>query len=95
MRNIGIILGPHETEKSVRLAAVDQYTFWVDPDATKSAVAAAFQRRYSVKPTGVTIMTTKPKFRGQTGRRKRAPAKKAIVTLKKGTKIDLSTFPSA
>jgi len=94
MANASLILAPYETEKSVRLAAHDQYTFLVAPNATKIGVRQAFMELYGMKPVKVTMVTTKAKFRGQNGRRKKAAGKKAIVVLPKGAKIDLSKFRS-
>lgn len=89
------IIGPYEAEKSARLADIDQYTFLVTNDATKISVRQAFMALYGITPKSISIIKIKPKFRGQNGRRKRLPGKKAIVTLKKGTKIDLSKYSAA
>lgn len=95
MRTTSTIIAPYETEKSVRLATRDQYTFLVAPGATKPAVASAFFHLYGVKPLRVTTMRTNEKYRSQSGARKKPSLKKAIITLKQGTKIDLSTFTAA
>lgn len=88
------ILAPYETEKSVKLAASDKYTFRVAGDATKISLRQAFVQLYGITPVKIAVITTKAKHRGQTGRQKKSAGKKAIITLAKGTKIDLSKFRS-
>ena len=89
------IIGPYEAEKSARLTDIDQYTFLVTNEANKISVRQAFFALYGIMPKSVSIIMIKPKFRGQNGRRKKLPGKKAVVTLKKGTKIDISKYSAA
>jgi large subunit ribosomal protein L23 len=80
------------TEKSNKLSSeLGQYTFEVDPAATKHTVAAAVERAFKVTVRRVNIQN----YAGKNKRsRQGQPSvtsdfKKAIVTLKTGDKIEL------
>jgi large subunit ribosomal protein L23 len=91
-RNYDVILAPHITEKATVLSEQNKVVFKVALDATKDEVAAAVEAIYSVNVTKVNTMLTKGKtkrFKGIKGRR--SDVKKAIVTLKEGQSIDIST----
>ena len=93
-----VIVGPVVTEKSERLKAERTYTIRIAPRATKIDVKTALRRFYDVEVQSVRIMRTMPKMRAF-GRGnvmvKRAPFKKAIVTLTKKSKpLDLASFSS-
>lgn len=85
-----VISRPIVTEKSAHLAAQGQYIFEVDPKANKIQVKNAIRTMYSVIPTSVNIQSVEGKqvrFGRTYGKRK--DWKKAIVTLKKGQKIEV------
>ena len=87
-----VILSPVITEKATRLTEVNQVVFRVTLDATKPAIAKAVEELFKVKVTAVNTvrMKGKPKaFRGQPFRR--SDFKKAIVTLREGDQIDITT----
>lgn len=87
-----IILEPLITEKLSRAAEKSsQYGFRVHPEANKKEVKAAVEKVFDVHVEKVNTLNVSGKWRrvrhvpGQT-----ACWKKAIVTLKKGEKIDLT-----
>jgi large subunit ribosomal protein L23 len=86
-----IIVSPWVTEKSSILASENKYVFLVDVTANKPEIEKAIVNLYKVRPIKINIMNIKGKAvsRGGkiTGRKK--DIRKAIVTLKKGDKIDL------
>ncbi|MDH3324830.1 MAG: 50S ribosomal protein L23 [Candidatus Peregrinibacteria bacterium] len=88
-----VLVQPIVTEKSV--ATENKFTFKVDNRASKTDVTKAVKDFYGVDVLKVNIVTlpekTKVIGRGKVARR-RAPLKKAIVTLKKGQKIDFNAF---
>ena len=91
-RLMTILVGPHISEKSARLADSDrQVVFKVRRDATKTEIRAAVEKMFSVKVEGVTVarMHGKLKRFGQSiGHRQ--DWKKAYVTLAEGHDIDFA-----
>jgi large subunit ribosomal protein L23 len=87
-----LIKKPWITEKATRLSSSNQYIFMVKSTATKPEVKKAIQALYKVDPIAVNIMNREGKIkrsgRGIKGRTE--GYRKAIVTIKKGQKIDLS-----
>ena len=87
--NSEIILRPHITEKSGILSQGGVYTFEVTKDANKPNIAKAIRALYKVTPTKVTVINVPNKnvfLRGRKG--VVLGIRKAIVTVKKGDKID-------
>jgi large subunit ribosomal protein L23 len=87
-----IILSPVITEKSSMASEANQVVFKVRRDATKPEIKAAIEQLFKVKVVGVNTLLRKGKtkqFRGVNG--KQQDIKKAIVTLAKGEKIDVTT----
>jgi ribosomal protein L23 len=99
MRTDNVILQPIITEKSVAAeGSQNKKTFWVSSGSKKSDVVAALIEFYSIKKEDikkVNIVNLPAKFRevgkGRTITR-RPEAKKAIVTLKEGKKLDYNSF---
>lgn len=83
-----ILVSHHLSEKTNMLSLDGRYVFKIAPNANKIEVKKAVEKVYDVHVTGVNIVKTKGKFRrqGRTGGRT-SDWKKAIVTLKKGEKI--------
>lgn len=85
-----ILKKPLITEKSTSLLQDNKYTFKVNPDANKTEIKQAVESIFKVKVEKVNTMNVK-------GRKKRvrnipgrtSDSKKAIVTLKKGDKIEI------
>ncbi|MCF7812106.1 50S ribosomal protein L23 [Candidatus Gracilibacteria bacterium] len=77
------------------MAAKNQYTFVIHSQAQKSDVRQALKEFYGVEPLTIMTSTLPPKYRvAGRGRpmRKRAPLKKAIITLPSGTELDFNAF---
>jgi large subunit ribosomal protein L23 len=91
-RMYDIVRAPVITEKSTAASEHNKVMFRVPLDATKREVKAAVEGLFNVKVTAVNTIRTKGKvkrFRGRLG--ERSDAKKAIVTLAEGAKIDVTT----
>lgn len=78
------------TEKAGDLSGFNKYIFIVDKKANKPETKKAIESIYGVKVNDVNIINTKGKSK-RLGRSlgKTSTYKKAIVTLKKGHKIDI------
>lgn len=87
MKNI--LAKPVISEKGFALQEVDKYAFHVAPDANKDMVKKEVERLFKVEVTCVNIVNIPGKVK-RLGRTfgKRNDIKKAIVTLKKGQKIE-------
>ena len=87
-----ILKKPVTTEKTVRAAGDNVYTFEVLPSATKPQIKAAAESLFGVKVRKITTATkqTKPK---RTGKRRLLkpgrPQKQARLWLQKGDRLDL------
>ena len=88
----GVLFGPRVSEKSGQLAEAGKYVFNVAKNANKVEIKKAVERSYKVNVVLVNILNTKGKTRnyGRTAGRT-SGFKKAIVTLKKGQKIEGAT----
>lgn len=90
MNSRTIIKKPWVSEKSTVLQRDGKYVFIVERNSSKQEVRKAIKSIYGVDILSVNIVKKPSKvrhFRGRTGRTR--GFKKAIVTLKKGQKIDL------
>ena len=89
-----VILKPMITEKGVALGESGKYVFQVNKNASKGAIVNELKRIYGVDVVDVKTMIMPGKRRriAKTSRfTKTAQRKKAIVSLKKGQKIDFFT----
>jgi large subunit ribosomal protein L23 len=87
------LIRPVMTEKSVGQEAINKFTFVVHDDATKIDVKNALMSLYGVEVAKVNILHTLPKYRMGKGKNlleKRQGNRRAIVTLKEGSKLDLT-----
>ena len=85
-----LILKPFITEKSAILAHDDQYVFVVDVNANRVEIRNAVKALYGVRPLRVNIQNYAGKrVRYGRSKGKQKNWKKAIVTLPKGSKIDV------
>ena len=87
------LIRPVMTEKSVGQEAINKFTFVVHDDATKIDVKNALLSLYGVEVEKVNILHTLPKYRLGKGKHlleKRQGNRRAIVTLKEGSKLDLT-----
>ncbi|OGF83152.1 50S ribosomal protein L23 [Candidatus Giovannonibacteria bacterium RIFCSPLOWO2_01_FULL_46_13] len=85
------ITHPIITEKANMLAAEGVYAFRVEKNANKFEIKKAVEGMYKVNVTRVNLVSVHPKrrvLRGRTGFKQ--GYKKALVSLKKGQKIELA-----
>jgi large subunit ribosomal protein L23 len=92
VRHYDIVLAPHITEKATLLSEHNAVVFKVANKATKPEIKAAVEALFGVTVTGVNTIVQK----GKTKKWKGVPytksdVKKAIVTLKDGESIDVTT----
>jgi large subunit ribosomal protein L23 len=86
-----IILRPIITEKGGLLERYGQYFFKVTKDANKVEIKKAIERLYKVKVDKVRVVSMPSKFRRVGEHEGRRPGfKKAIVTLRKGERIEIA-----
>ena len=92
IRHYDVIVAPHITEKSTLVSEHNAVVFKVANDATKPEIKAAVEALWNVKVTGVNTIVQKGKTKRWKGAPyKRSDMKKAIVTLKDGQSIDVTT----
>ncbi|MDE2311981.1 MAG: 50S ribosomal protein L23 [Patescibacteria group bacterium] len=87
-----VLWGPRVSEKSGRLTESGKYVFNVAKSANKVEIKKAVEKAYHVNVTQVNIINNKAKARNY-GRAvgHTSPFKKAVITLKKGQKIEGAT----
>ena len=91
-RHYDVILAPHITEKSTLASENNAVVFKVSNDATKPQIREAVEALFDVKVAGVNTIVTKGKTKRWRGKPyKRTDVKKAIVTLKDGDSIDVTS----
>lgn len=85
-----VLVRPHASEKAYGLHGLNTYVFYVNKDVNKTLVKEEVSRRYNVKVVKVNMITDHGKVKHYRGRETKAKvAKKAMVTLKKGDKIEI------
>ena len=91
-RHYDVILAPHITEKSTLASENSAVVFKVSNDATKPQIREAVEALFDVKVAGVNTIVTKGKVKRWRGKPyRRNDVKKAIVTLKDGDSIDVTS----
>ena len=88
-----ILIRPVLTEKSVHQEVNGKYTFEVHHDASKVDIKNALKALYGVHVDAVNMTHVPSKYRTGKGRKlmeKRSAARRAIITLKKGEKLDIN-----
>jgi large subunit ribosomal protein L23 len=84
-----LVLEPHQVILKPAVTELNQYTFKVNPLATKTDIKNAIQKLFEVRVTGISTQVRKGKprrYKFRFGRTK--DWKKAIVTLHPEDKID-------
>jgi len=87
-----LIKKPIITEKGTLLSNNSQIIFSVPMDTNKTIVKKAVEKLFGVNVKKINIVISKGKtkrFKGRKGKRK--DEKKAIISLEKGQKIDITT----
>ena len=91
-RHYDVITAPHITEKSTLASENNAVVFKVSGDATKPQIKEAVEAIFGVSVTGVNTLVMKGKTKRWKGKPyKRTDQKKAIVTLKDGDSIDVTS----
>jgi large subunit ribosomal protein L23 len=91
-RHYDVITAPHITEKSTLASENNAVVFKVSGDATKPQIKEAVEAIFGVSVTGVNTLVMKGKTKRWKGKAyKRTDQKKAIVTLKDGDSIDVTS----
>ncbi len=86
------ILNPIVTEKSTNLSEQNKIVFKVPFKANKKNLKKNIEKIFKVSVTKINIINKKNRIKNTRGRKvKISGYKKAIVTLKKGQNIDLTT----
>jgi len=87
-----IVRGPVITEKATNVSEHNQVVFRVPLTANKREVKAAVEGLFNVDVTAVNtirMIGKRKRFRGRLGQR--SDYKKAVVTLREGQRIDVTT----
>ena len=86
------IISPNVTEKSTSLSEHNKIVFKVHKGANKDSIKKSIEKIFKVKVIKVNTINLKGKVKMVRNKKAFKPSyKKAIVTLKKGQSIDLST----
>ena len=91
-RHYDVVLGPLITEKSTMASEHNAVVFKVANGASKPEIKAAVEALFGVTVTGVNTIIQKGKTKRWKGKPyQRSDMKKAIVTLKDGDTIDVTS----
>ena len=86
------IIRPIITEKATILSEQNKTVFKVHNKANKKNIKKNIEKLFKVNVVKVNIINQKPKLKMKQGRKSlKSGFKKAVVTLKKGQSIDLTT----
>ena len=86
------IVGPVITEKSTNLSSFNKVVFKVIDTANKKSLKKNIEKIFKVDVTKINIINKKNRIKFTRGRKVKVSGfKKAIITLKKGQSIDLTT----
>ena len=86
------IISPIVTEKSTSLSEQNKIVFKVPNKTNKKILKKAIEKIFKINVTKINIINKKPREKSSRNRKvKISGYKKAIVTLKKGQSIDLTT----
>ena len=86
------IISPVLTEKSTNLSEQNKIVFKVPYKANKINLKKNIEKIFKVNVTKINIINKKTREKNTRGKKVKVPGyKKAIITLKKGQNIDLTT----
>ena len=86
------VLSPLVTEKSTNLSEQNKIVFRVPSNANKKNLKTNIEKIFKVNVTKINMINKKNRIKLTRGRKVKVSGfKKAIVTLKKGQSIDLTT----
>ena len=87
------ILSPVVTEKSTNLSELNKIVFKVPDGANKKNLKKNIEKIFKVNVTKINIINKQNRTKVTRGRKVKVSGyKKAIITLKKGQSIDLTTW---
>jgi len=87
-----IIYSPVITEKATNLSELNKIVFKINKNINKISLKKNIEKIFKVNVTKINIINNKEKIKVTRGKKVRISGyKKAIVTLKKGQSIDLTT----
>ena len=90
--HLDTIISPNITEKATSLSELNKIVFKVHNGASKYSIKKSIEKLFKVKVVKINTINLKGKSKIVRGKKSKRPGhKKAIVTLKKGQNIDLST----
>ena len=90
--SLDIIISPSITEKATYLSEQNKIVFKVNKKAKKNSIKRSIEKIFKVNVIKINTINLKGKTKIVKGKKSRKPdIKKAIITLKKGQSIDLST----
>ena len=86
------ILSPLVTEKSTNLSEINKVVFKVNSSADKKSIKKSIEKIFKVNVIKINIINKQRRIKISRGKKVKVPGyKKAIITLKKGQNIDLTT----
>jgi len=86
------IIAPHITEKATNMSEQNKIVFKVPLKANKINLKKNIEKIFKVNVTKINIINKKSKIKISRGKKVKVSGfKKAIVTIKKGQNIDLTT----
>ena len=89
---LDLIISPNVTEKATSLSEFNKIVFKVRKSANKKLIKKSIEKIFKVKVTKINTINLRRKNKLVKGKKSYRPGyKKAVVTLKKGQSIDLST----
>ena len=90
--SLDVITSPRVTEKATSLSEYNKIVFKVNNGATKISIKRSVEKIFKVNVIKVNTINLKGKTKSVRGKKvNKSGYKKAIVTLKKGQNIDLTT----
>ena len=86
------ILSPLVTEKSTNLSEINKVVFKVNSSADKKSIKKSIEKIFKVNVIKINIINKQRRIKIARGKKAKVKGyKKAIITLKKGQNIDLTT----
>ena len=86
------IISPNITEKSTSMSEFNKVVFKVNKKANKNFIKKSIEKIFKVNVIKINTINLKGKTKMVRNKKSKKPGyKKAIITLKKGQSIDLST----
>ena len=90
--HLDTIISPNITEKSTSLSEFNKIVFKVHKGASKSSIKRSVEKIFKVNVVKINTINLKGKTKMVKNKKASKPGyKKAIITLKKGQRIDLTT----